>query len=315
MCHALWLFALMSAAPPIAEPRPEWPSTSQPTAALAPLQYLGKEGSAKTAQYLASLRVATGGYATQLGSSPTLAATFQARKALKVLGVKAVQPELDTAFVRKCVEPGTNYFVTRPGEKSTVMTSAGGIMTAVAVGLGDVADFKPVLEANSRRLQLEAKSYEEIRLSAAAFEALGEEPRVRREWIHQLRKTQGNDGGYGPENSRLRDTGGVIAAFLRLGETIPDREKQVYLEYFLESQKHGGGFGMTVDSPSDMDSTYKVGRAIWLMRESPNVQKLTAFLKKCHTANGGFADRPGDEPTLSDTYKAVLVSSWLKEKP
>lgn len=72
---------------------------------------------------------------------------------------------------------------------------------------------------------------------------------------------------------------------------------------------------MTVDSPSDMDSTYKVARAVLLMKEVPNVQKMTAFLKKCHTANGGFADRPGDESTLTDTYKAIMVSSWLKGKP
>lgn len=279
-----------------------------------PIDFLGKEKAASTAKFIASLRAPTGGYATQKGSSPSLRATFQARKALATLGVAPVNPAADQQFVRKCVEEETLLFVDRPGDKPSTLLSAAGIMCAVAVGLGEAPDFQPVIKANARNLELSAKVFEEIRLGAAAFEAIRTQPGVRREWIHQLRKTQNPEGGYGPSNSRLRDTGGVLAALLRLGEKIDDKEKQVYMEYLLEGQGKAGGFGMTQEAKPDLDSSYRIGRALWMMGATPEVKRMHSFLKACQTDSGGFSVQPGEEGTLADTYRAVMIASWLTGK-
>lgn len=283
-----------------------------PTSGASPLAFLGQDGIAKTGQFIASHRAETGGYCTQKGSNPSLRATFQARKALKTLGIAPVKPELDVKFAKECIEEDTHLFLDRPGEKPSALFSAAGIMTFVALGIHESPDLQPAIEANKRYLQVQAKSFEEIRLGAAAFEALGHAPPVRREWIHQLRKNQSAEGGFGPLNSRLKDTGGVVAGLLRLGEGFSDKDKQVYLEYLLEGQGQAGGFGMTSESASDLDSSYRVGRAIWMLGGSPDQVKMKMFLKKCQTANGGFADRPGEEGTLADTYRAVMIASWLK---
>ncbi len=271
-----------------------------------------KEWLAQTAQFVLEHHAPSGGYIPQKGSSPSLRATLSARRSLKLLGVKAPSPEKDISFVASCVD-GTGAFADRPNDKATTTLASIGLLLATDLLMHKNPEYAKLIQFNKRLVQNDAKSFEEIRMAAAVFEGLGEVPIRRNEWVRLLRATQNNEGGYGPSGSRLRDTGGVVAAFLRLKEPLAKQEKQALMEFLLSGQGKDGGFGVTESAPSELDSSYRIGRALWMLGVTPDVKRMRAFLEKCRTPSGAYSVHPGEEPTLVDTYRALIISSWLRE--
>ncbi len=280
-------------------------STTKPTSPLSP------EKAAKTAAYVLGLHAEGGGYAPQKGSSPTLRATLSARRSLKLLGAKAPSPEKDVVFVASCVD-GEGGFADRPGMASSTAIVSSGLLVATDLGMHTMPEYNQLIETNKKLLLNNAKTFEEVRMGAAVFEALGIQSPKRNEWVRTIRAAHGDVGGYGPPNSRLRDTGGAVAALLRLKEPLAKKEKEYLQEYLQNGQGREGGFGMTDTAPPDLDCSYRIGRALWMLGSSPDATKMRAFLATCRTASGAYAPHPGEEPTLVDTYRALIIASWLK---
>ncbi len=279
-----------------------------------PLATLGQNSDrmAQTAQFVLDHHSPKGGYVPQKGSSPSLRATLSARRSLHLLGVKAPSPEKDILFVASCVDE-SGAFADRPNDKSTTTLASVGLLLASDLMMHKNPEYFKLIELNKRLVLNDAKSFEEIRMGAAVFEGLGVISTRRNEWVRQLRATQSTEGGYGPSGSRLRDTGGVVAALLRLKEPLAKQEKHALIEFLLSGQGKDGGFGVTESAPSELDSSYRIGRALWMLGVTPDARRMGVFLEKCRTPSGAYSVHPGEEPTLVDTYRALIISSWLKE--
>ena len=273
---------------------------------------LSKDKLAQTAQFVLEHHASSGGYIPQKGSSPSLRATLSARRSLKLLGVKAPSPEKDILFVASCVD-ASGAFVDRPNEKATATLASVGLLLASDLLMHQNPEYVKLIEFNKRFVLNNAKSFEEIRMGAAVFDGLGVVPSRKNDWVRQIRATQSEEGGYGPSGSRLRDTGGVIAALLRLKEPLAKQERQALIEFLLMGQGKDGGFGVTESAPSELDSSYRIGRALWMLGVMPDAKRMRLFLEKCRTPSGGYSVQPGEEPTLVDTYRALIISSWLKD--
>lgn len=280
-------------------------STSKPSVPLSP------EKAAKTTAYVLGLHAAEGGYAPQKGSSPSLRATLSARRSLKLLGAKAPNPEKDVLFVASCVD-ADGGFADRPGTPSSTALVSSGLLVATDLGMHNMPEYTQLIETNKKLLLNNAKSFEEVRMGAAVFEALGTPSPKRNEWVRVIRAAHSDVGGYGPPNSRLRDTGGAVAALLRLKEPLAKKEKEYLQEFLQNGQGREGGFGMTDTAPPDLDCSYRIGRAIWMLGGSPDAARMRAFLASCRSPSGAYAPHPGEEPTLVDTYRALIIASWLK---
>lgn len=280
-------------------------STPKPSALLS------SEKAAKTASYVLGLHASEGGYSAQKGSSPSLRATLSARRSLKLLGEKAPNPEKDVQFVASCVD-AEGGFSDRPGMPSSTALVLSGLLVATDLGMHNMPEYDRLIETNKRLLLNNAKTFEEVRMGAAVYEALGVPSPRRNEWVRIIRAAHSDVGGYGPPNSRLRDTGGAVAALLRLKEPLAKKEKEYLQEFLLNGQGREGGFGMTDTAPPDLDCSYRIGRALWMLGSSPDATKMRAFLASCRSPSGAYAPHPGEEPTLVDTYRALIISSWLK---
>jgi prenyltransferase beta subunit len=280
-------------------------STPKPSALLS------AEKTAKTASFVLGLHGADGGYASQKGASPSLRATLSARRSLKLLGEKAPNPEKDMLFVASCVD-ADGGFADRPGTPSSTALALSGLLVATDFGMHKMLQYTQLIETNKKLILNNAKTFEEVRMAAAVYEALGVPSPRRNEWVRIIRATHSDVGGYGPPNSRLRDTGGAVAALLRLKEPLAKREKEYLQEFLLSGQGREGGFGMTDTAHPDLDCSYRIGRALWMLGATPDAAKMRAFLESCRSPSGAYAPHPGEEPTLVDTYRALIISSWLK---
>src|SRR5207253_3118685 len=99
---------------------------------------------------------------------------------------------------------------------SDVATTAVGIMAVVDLKLA-VKDFR---DGVIGYLGKNVKTFEDIRIAAAAFEALKEPSSQADAWLDQIASTRNIDGTYGKGDGRARATGGAVAAVLRLGGEV-----------------------------------------------------------------------------------------------
>jgi prenyltransferase beta subunit len=110
--------------------------------------------------------------------------------------------------------------------------------------------------------------------------------------------------------------GGATAALLRLGvpmEQIPNR--LAVFAQLRNGQSADGGYLKVGLSVTDLDGTYRVGRALYMAKQAPaDRAKLLAFVQKCYNADGGFGTAPGQPSSASGTYYAVLIRQWFADQ-
>lgn len=111
-----------------------------------------------------------------------------------------------------------------------------------------------------------------------------------------------------------REVGSAVALGLRLGGNPGDQERQTITRVLTGGQRPDGGWGKAGEKASDLETTYRVMRALVLLKERPaDPAKLRAFVASCRAADGGYAAKPGDPANVGGTYYAAIVLHWLAE--
>lgn len=265
---------------------------------------------AQTRHYLIGLQAADGGFAADGTSpTPTLRATAAAVRALRRLGGDV--PNIDAAakFVLRCRDAATGGFADRPGQSPGVASTATGIMAAVELGVPP-DQFR---DAAVKYLSDRAVDIEDIRLCAAAFEALKAPTPKATVWLDTVAKSRNKDGTFGEGAGVVRATGGMAALTLRLGGELANREAVVAV--LKNGQRPDGGYGKAEKpAESDLDTSYRVVRALIMLKEKPaDPARLRAFVAKCRNKDGAYGVAPGQASSGPATYYAATLTHWLAE--
>src|SRR5262249_15218190 len=242
---------------------------------------------------------------------PTVRATSSALRALKYFGGEPNDKNACAEYIKKAWDEKTGTF-------SDLGRGGPGEVAPTAVGLMAVVELKlalePYAEPASKYLSEHAKTFEEIRIAVAGFEAINKKSSRNDEWLATVQKMKNPDGTYGKGDGQARDTGGAVVATLRMGAKLDDKEKAAVLKTLNEGQRDDGGFGKADTKTSDLETSYRVMRAYWMLKARPDAGKLTGFIAKCRNEDGGYGAAPGQSSTVSDTYFAGIILHWLAEK-
>jgi hypothetical protein len=244
---------------------------------------------------------------------PSLRATSTAARAWKYLGgenlgSKFPEKAKAAAFVMSCYDPKTGGFADAPGGKPDVMVTAVGVMAAVEFEIP-----KEKFAKAMDYLKENAKTFEEVRLGAAAVEAWGVKdcPFDLKSWF-KIADEFGMRKGLPPINGGARDTGSLVAMWLRLGRE-PQSRKGVLI-ILNDGQWATGGWAKAGEKEPDAETTYRVMRAFMLLKENPkDPAKVREFLAKCRNADGGYGTKPGEASTLGGVYFAAIITRWLND--
>jgi len=253
---------------------------------------------------------ATGGYRVDAKTAPGLRATSGAVRSFNYLGgdkLGLTLPNQDKtdAFVNSCYDMTTGSFHEPQGQPDVTITSVG-VMTAAELGL-----LKLQWPRSAGYLHANAKSFEEVRIAAAALESAKLKPTWLDEWIKIADAQLNNDGTAGKSDGQSRDTASVAAMKLRLGYPVANKVKVV--EAIVKGQRADGGWGKANAKDSDLETSYRVMRALHLLKDKPKDTKaLKAFLAKCRNPDGGYSVERGKASTLSGVYYASAISKWME---
>src|SRR3954467_97629 len=263
--------------------------------ALAPASGQTPEQKQATVAYLQRLHAPTGGYGPSLSAAsatpqPPLSATLSALRAIRYFGGTPANTEADAKFVVSCFDKKAGGFADRPGQPPAADRTAIGAMAAVELKI----PVDMVKDAVVTYLGENVRGVEEIRVAAAALEALqAKSPRIEA-WLQQVAAVRNSDGTYGEGPGKARATGGTVVLVIRLGGEIEGRP--AVLRTLRAGQRPDGGWGKADQQESDLESSYRVMRAFVRLGEKPaSVEKLREFIGKCRNADGGYGVAPGQE--------------------
>jgi hypothetical protein len=277
-------------------------------AAEAHLQQLRQQKA--SIAYLQKLQQKDGGFAVSLDlPKSSLRATNACVKALKYLGGELSDKPACSDFVKNCFDKESGGFADAPGGKADVNATAIGAMIVVELNLST----EPFEAGVVKYLGDNVKSFEDVRIAAAAFEALGKKPAKADAWLEQIAKLRNDDGAYGKGDGAARDTGGAVAAVLRLGGKIEHPEAA--LKAMKSGQRADGGFAKDDSPVSDLETCYRVMRSLHMLKATPeDAGRLRAFLDSCRNEDGGYGTAKGKPSSASGTYFAATITHWLDEK-
>jgi poly(3-hydroxybutyrate) depolymerase/prenyltransferase beta subunit len=273
-------------------------SAALPVRGQTPAEY------AATAAYTAAHQNQDGGFAGKVGQPSSLSATNSALKILLHVGGSVPDVLRCVKFVKSCRDESGGFAQT-PGGKPDVVTTAIGLMAASELKLADAGMIKGATDYLGKN----AKSFEEVRMAIAGLEAVrGSSPDFRR-WNDQIQAMRNPDGTFGSGPGQAYATGGAAAAILRMGLALEKREAVVAA--IKAGQRPEGGWSKDA-GPPDLGSTYRVMRALYMLREQPDVEKLLSFIAKCRQSDGSYASAPGGAGDLGGTYTATIVVRWMR---
>src|SRR5262249_20110984 len=63
--------------------------------------------------------------------------------------------------------------------------------------------------------------------------------------------------------------------------------------------------------PPDLASSYRGMRALYMLHERPDVEKLLSFTARCPQSDGSYARAPGGTGDLGGTYTATIIRRWI----
>jgi hypothetical protein len=256
--------------------------------------------------YLQKLQSPKGGFLPMqpvaVSLQPSLRATSAAARALRYFGGEVPDKAECIKFVESCFEGNTGAFRDAPGRKADVFVTAVGVMAVVELKM----PVDKYADRATKYLSENAKSFEEIRLAAAAFESLDKEAPRKEQWLKEIHKMQNSDDTFGEGANQARTTGGAAAAILRLGGKV---DRDAVLKVLKQGQLKSGGFGI---NDADLETTYRVMRTFMMLKSRPaDVPALEGFIAKCRNNDGGYGVKPGDASSASATYYAAIIRHWL----
>lgn len=279
-----------------------------------PSAHAGDAGVKQTITFVQKLQADSGGFRSHdpkedaIKIAPTLRATSSALRALRYFGGDVPKKEACVKFVDSCYDPKTGGFANTPDGKPGVFETAVGLMAAVELRMPT----DKYAGGASKYLSENAKSFEEIRIAAAGFEAIKKTPPKADQWQRDVLKPLGNgDGTYGKGLSKARDTASGVVTGMRLGGS----GGALCLKILDDGQRQNGGWGKAdSEIASDLETTYRVMRCYAMLKSMPgNVEGVRSFVAKCRNADGGYGVAPGQPSDVSGTYFASIILHWLKE--
>jgi prenyltransferase beta subunit len=240
---------------------------------------------------------------------PSLRATNAALRALKYFGGEPRDLKAAGRFIESCFDQSTGGFGDRSGAPPDAMTTAVGIMAVVEAKLPTEPYVAPVV----KYLGEHAKTFEEIRLAAAGFEAIGKLPPQADNWLKQVEELENPDGAFGQGRGAARDTGSAVAAILRLGGKLDHPERAIAV--MKEGQRPDGAFGKGDAETSDLETSYRIIRSLHMLKAKPAYpNRVRAFIARCRNPDGGYGVTPGQPSSAGGTYFAAIILHWLEEK-
>jgi prenyltransferase beta subunit len=277
---------------------------------LAPVDAQTTPKELATIDYVHGLQTERGGFRAAAADKDkaSLRATSSAWRALKYFDAHPKDVKAAAAFIESCFDKSSGGFADTPGGKPDVFSTAVGGMAVVEANL----PLEKYADAVVKYLDENAKTFEEIRIAAAGLETIQRKSSKANAWLEQVAKMRNEDGTYGKGEGVARETGGAVVVVLRLGGKVAHPEN--VLKTLKAGQRSDGGFGKADAKSSDLETTYRVMRAFWMMKERPDVAKLRGFIARCRNADGGYGVAPGQPSSVSGTYFAAVVTHWLDEK-
>ncbi len=260
---------------------------------------------ARTAAYTAALQNRDGGFGAAAGQRSSLGATSSAIRILKYTGGSIPDVLACIHYVKSCADGATGGFLTEPGGKPDVRTTA--------VGLMAVAELKiPSDELAEKAIDYFEKnvhSFEDIRIAVAGLEAVKKSTHEFEKWTAQVNATRNADGTWGKGPGQARDTGGAAVALLRMGVKLDQRE--AVLNNLKAAQRADGAWGKD-EGPSDLEATYRIMRAFYMMREKPDLDRLVEFIARCRHSDGSYSTRADNPNDRGGTYFASIILHWAR---
>lgn len=266
-----------------------------------------QESNSRSVDFLQKLQRKDGGFANTLArdAESSLRATSAAIRALQYFGKEIPNKSACSRFVLSCLDKRSGAFADRPGMQPDPVSTAVGLMAVVELQISQELLIDPSLKF----LEENSRSFEEIRLSAGAFEAMGKKPHNRKEWLDLIYRLANKEGTFGDQEDRARDTGSAAVAILRLGGELVN--KNAILRVLQAGQRQSGGFGKPGMEP-DTETTYRVTRAFHMLQEKPKrLADLKQFIARCQNADGGYGTQPGQPSSVAATYHASIILHWF----
>jgi prenyltransferase beta subunit len=267
------------------------------------------EERAATIAYLRGLQTSDGGFlAARSEDGKAIANLGASTAAIRALNYFRGQPKDRDAciqFVKSCFDPKTGGFAGRPGSKPDVITTAVGLMALTALKLpGDSYHDKAIAYLDDN-----AHDFEQVRMAAAGLEAIHARSPRALAWLKQIAEMRNPDGTYGHGDGLARQTASAVVTVLRLGGTFEHRDR--VLQALRDGQRQDGGFGQDNLPASDLESSYRIMRAFFMLRQRPDGHRLRGFVARCRNADGGYGIAPGKPSGAGPTYYAASILHWL----
>ncbi len=259
---------------------------------------------AQTAAYAAAHQNKDGGFAAKAGQPSSLGATHSALKILKHVGGSVPDVLGCVKYVKSCRVAGGG-FAQAPGGKPDVVTTAIGLMAASELKISDSDMIREAVAYLGR-----ARVFEEVRMAAAGLESIGVYSPDTPRWYGQLQAMRNSGGSFGSGAAVPFVTGGVTAAILRLG--MPLEHRDAIVRAIKAGQRPEGGWSKD-DGPPDLSSSYRIMRAMFMMRERPDIDRLLAFVARCRKSDGSYSATPDGEGSLGGTYLGSILVYWSRQ--
>jgi poly(3-hydroxybutyrate) depolymerase/prenyltransferase beta subunit len=259
----------------------------------------------QTARYAAAFQNPDGGFGARVGGASTLGSTSSAVRILKYTGGSIPDVLGCIKFVKSCYDAEAGGFAPTPGGKSDVGTTASGLMAMSELKIVDEAKVDKAVQFLAKN----AKTFEEVRIAVAGFEAVKRPTPDVAAWEALVKQNRNPDGTFSQGPALAVETGGRAVALLRMGVEL-DR-KPVIVESLKAAQRPDGVWSGS-DGKPDLGSTYRIMRFFFMAKEKPDLDRLRGFLAKCRQSDGGYGPQPGAEASLGTTYFASIMLYWSR---
>jgi prenyltransferase beta subunit len=271
-------------------------------ASIALAEPLGREQREATFQYINGLQNPDGAYRAAAAPGPSLlSATSSAFRAFKNLG--GPMNDKPEKFLLQCYHESGGFSDTPGGAPEIRFTWMGvnafvNMKGAPPQNLEKIRDF---VTANAKSI------YPDIYFAAATMEDAKMKAPKASEWIAAIEATRNPDGTYGKNADEIAH---AVVIILRLGGTLKDPGPM--LKTLKAAQRPDGSFSGTGEG-SDMPATYTVMRALWMLKEKPDMAGVLKYVASCRNADGGYGVSPGKPSAVTPTYMASSVLRWADD--
>ncbi|HKI21234.1 MAG TPA: family 16 glycoside hydrolase, partial [Isosphaeraceae bacterium] len=259
---------------------------------------------ARTAEFAAAHQNKDGGFAAKVVASSSLGSTNAGLRVLKHVGGSVPDVLACIRYVKSCRDESGGFAPT-PGGKPDVITTALGLMAASELKIAD----KTIVQEAIAYLGKNAKTFEEVRMAIAGLEAVQAKSPDFTRWNDQIQAMRNPDGTFGEGPGQAFATGGAAAAILRMGLDLDKRD--AVAAALRSGQRPDGGWSKDAGN-SDLGSTYRIMRALYMMHEKPDLDRLFGYVARCRQSDGSYASAPGGAGDLGATYTATIVLRWAR---